>query len=61
MADTAVAAAEAFTVVLPKEYPLVLLGCVILCIECFMMGMIVGKARFRIFTKDFMEQFKEEH
>ena len=58
MADTA----TAFSVVLPKEYPLVLLGCVILCIECFMMGMLfVAPARFRTFTKEYMERFKEEH
>ena len=42
-------------IVLPKEYPLVVLGCVILCIECFMIGMIaVGSARKRTFTKEFL-------
>ena len=64
MADIAAAdsAASALTVVLPKEYPLILLSCVILCIECFMLGpLVVAPARFRTFTKEFMEQFKEEH
>ena len=62
MADPATIAVDAFTVVLPKEYPLVLLACVILCIECFLMGMcVVAPARFRTFNKEFMEQFKEEH
>ena len=52
----------AYTVVLPKEYPLILLACVILCIECFLIGMcVVPPKRFKYFTKEFMEQFKEEH
>ena len=56
MADPATIAADAFTLVLPKEYPLVLLACVILCIECFLMGMcVVAPARFRTFNKEFME------
>ena len=50
------------SIVLPAEYPLVLLACVILCIECFFMGMIfVAPARFGLFNKEFMSQFKEEH
>ena len=56
------AAATALTVVLPKEYPLILLACCVICIECFLMGMIaVAPARFSIFNAEFMAQFKEEH
>ena len=62
MSATAEAAVSALSVVLPKEYPLVLLACVILCIECFLMGMVaVAPARFGLFNKDFMAQFEEEH
>ena len=58
MADVA----TPMNLVLPREYPFILLSCVILCIECFMVGMIVvGGARFKYFTKEFMAQFKEEH
>ena len=61
-ATAAVADTAAFTVVLPKEYPLILLSGVILCIECFLIAMLVtARARFSIFNKEFMEQFKEEH
>ena len=49
-------------VVLPSEYPLILLGCVILCCECFLMGpIVIAPARFGTFTKEFMAQFKDEH
>ena len=48
--------AAGFTMVLPKEYPLVILGCLILCLECFLMGFcVVGPARARTFNKEFME------
>ena len=61
-ATAALADTAGYTVVLPKEYPLILLSGVILCIECFLIGMIVvARSRFSIFTKEFMEQFKEEH
>ena len=51
-----------FTVVLPTEYPLTLLACTILTVECFMLGpALIGPARFRAFPKEFMDQFKEEH
>ena len=50
------------SIVLPTEYPLILLAAVILTIECFMLGpLLIGPTRFRIFNKEFMEQFKEEH
>ena len=43
------------SLVLPKEYPLILLACCMLCIECFLMGMIaVAPARFGIFNKEFL-------
>ena len=52
----------AASIVLPSEYPLVLLAGVILCIECFMLGpALIGPTRFRIFNREFMAQFKEEH
>ena len=51
-------AATALTIVLPKEYPLVLLAGVILCIECFLMGMVfVAPARFGTFNAEYMKQF----
>ena len=41
---------------------MILLACSILCILCFMIGpCVVAPARFKTFTKEFMEQFKEEH
>ena len=49
-------------IVLPTEYPLILLACVFLCIECFLIGpLVVSKARFSAFNKEFMQQFEEEH
>ncbi len=43
------------TVVLPKEFPMVLLAGAILCLECFAIGMIVCvPARLKVFTKEFM-------
>ena len=51
-----------YTLIVPTEYPLVLLACLILTIECFLLGpVVVGPARFKAFNKEFMEQFKEEH
>ena len=59
MAD---AATSAMQIVLPQEYPLILLGCVILCCECFLLGpIVIAPARFGTFTSEFMAQFKEEH
>ena len=54
--------AATLSIVLPKEYPLILLGCVILCIECFAMGMVaVAPRRMKHFNKEFMAQFNDEH
>ena len=48
-------AATTLSIVLPKEYPLVLLSCVILCMMCFLMGfVVVARARFSTFTKEFL-------
>ena len=48
--------------VVPEQFPVTLLCCAILCVECFGCGMYIGmKARPRTFTKEHMEQFKEEH
>ena len=62
-AVTAASVASSLSIVLPKEYPLILLACCILCVECFMMGMLfVAPARFKkAFNADFMKQFEEEH
>ena len=54
-------ASTALTVILTKEFPLVLLSGAILCIECFFIGVSVVSARMKVFTKEFMSQFTEEH
>ena len=55
-------AATPINLVIPREYPWIILSCVILCIECFLVGIfVVAGARFKYFTKEFMAQFKEEH
>ena len=55
-------AASAISIVLPKEYPLILLACCIICIECFLMGMVaVAPARFSIFNREYMDTFEKEH
>ena len=52
-------AATPMSMVLPKEYPLIALSCVILCIECFSLGiLVVAPARLKFFSKEYMEQFK---
>ena len=41
---------------------MILLGCVILCCECFLLGpIVIAPARFRTFNAQFMEQFAVEH
>ena len=50
------------TITLPKEFPMVLLAGLILCLECWFIGLVVVvPARLRVFTKEFMSQFTEEH
>ena len=45
-------------VIVPKEYPLVLLAGTILCLECWLIGFIVVvPARMKTFTEEHMEQF----
>ena len=62
ISEMADAATEVLSIVLPKEYPLILLSCCILCIECFLMGMIaVAPARFSIFNSDYLVRFEKEH
>ena len=42
-------------VILPREFPLVLLAGAILCAECFIISMVVVvPARLRTYTKEFM-------
>ena len=49
-------------VIVPKEFPLVLLACTILCLECWLIGfVVVVPARFKTFNKEHMEKFTEEH
>ena len=49
-------------VILPKEYPLVLLSCCIITTLCYCIGMIgVAVARSKAFTDEFMAGFKQEH
>ena len=50
------------TFVVPEQFPVTLLCIAVLCIECFVIGMVVvGRARSRTFTKEFMAQFKDVH
>jgi len=50
------------SIILPKEFPMVLLAGAILCLECFVIGVaVVVPTRLRIFTKEYMSQFTEEH
>ena len=45
----------AVVITLPKEFPMVLLSGLILCFECWIIGMVVVvPARMRTFTKEFM-------
>ena len=47
-------------IVIPKEYPLVLLCLFVLCFECWLISFIVVvPARTRTFTKEFMQQFED--
>ena len=49
-------------VVLPVEYPLILLSVSLLCFECWFIGMFISNyGRHTTFTKEFMAQFEEEH
>ena len=47
-----------FDLILPVEYSCIVLAGVLLCFECWAIGfLVVSKARFRYFNKEFMEQF----
>ena len=47
---------------LPVEYPIIVLAGVFLCFECWIIGFtIVRNARMKTFTKEFMSQFDKEH
>ena len=56
-------AVAAMSIVVPKEYPLVILSAVILCVECYLLGFIaVAPVRGKFMTKEFLEEnFKDEH
>lgn len=40
---------------------MVLLAGAILCLECFVIGVSVVPTRMKLFNKEFMSQFTEEH
>ena len=49
------AAAEGMKVVLPREYPLILLACAIICAYTFIISIVLPvPARRKYFTKEFM-------
>ena len=48
-------------IVVPEEFPYVLLAGCILTIECFVIGATIVKPRTRCFDKKFMSQFTHEH
>ena len=54
-------ASTGMVIVLPKEYPLIVLACALICAVCFLTGFMISLPRFTIFSKDFMKQFQEEH
>jgi len=46
----------------PEEYPWVLLSAAIIAFQVYMSGFFVaGAGRAGIFSKEMMEQFKDEH
>ena len=50
------------SIVLPVEYPLILVSISILCFECWFIGMFISNyGRHTTFTKEFMAQFNDEH
>ena len=49
------------SIVLPQEYPLVLLAGATLCLECFIISFVAGMSRKKYFTKEHMQQFEKEH
>ena len=48
-------------IIVPKEYPMVLLSGALLGLECFLIGFSIVPARLKTFNKEFMAQFKDEH
>ena len=49
---------RALSFVVPEEYPMVLAAVVLLCIECFLVGVLVADpARSKYFTRDLLAQF----
>ena len=50
------------TITLPKEFPMVLLACTFLCLECWVIGFVVCvPARFKTFNKEFMDTFEDTY
>ena len=55
-------AEESMVLMMPIEYPYVILACVILCIECILFSFFTGRQRGKVFSREFMEEnFGEEH
>ena len=50
-------ASTGMVIVLPKEYPLIVLACALICGLCFLTGFMMPLPRFTIFSKDYMKQF----
>ena len=48
-------------ITVPAEYPYVLGAISLLCIECFLIGFSMLSVRQRVFTKEHMKQFEEDH
>ena len=47
---------EEINIVIPKEYPIILLACVLLCVMTFLTPFFtVARARIKYFNNDFME------
>ena len=49
-------------VIMPKEYPFIILASVLLCIECGVFSYWTTRERRRLFTREWLsDNFEEEH
>ena len=57
-----VAQSTGMVIVIPKEYPLIILACTIICALCFLTGFCAtGPKRASLFNAEFMKNFEVEH
>ena len=57
-----VAQSTGMVIVIPKEYPLIILACTIICGLCYLTGFCAtGRSRAGIFNQEFMKGFEVEH